>query len=135
MKKFNRIYVEITNICNLKCEFCINDTRKKEFMDIKKFKVIISKIKDYTNLVMLHIKGEPLMHPKLEEILDVCFNNHILVNITTNATLLDEKIELLKKPKLVRQINLSMHSISQNNLPIIESTSRIVDAINNKIGK
>lgn len=131
MKKFDKIYVEITNICNLKCQFCIDTKRKKEFMNIEDFKVVIKKIKKYTNLIMLHIKGEPLMHPELKEILDVCFANGILVNITTNATLLEEKFDILAKSQAVRQLNISMHSISQNNLSIKESTEKIINQIKN----
>ena len=62
---FNRIYIEITNICNLKCSFCPITTRKKEFMSVSDFEVVLSKIKNYTKHIYLHVKGEPLMHPNL----------------------------------------------------------------------
>ena len=39
---FKKIYIEITNICNLKCKFCPETSRKKEFMDIKKFEEVIT---------------------------------------------------------------------------------------------
>ena len=48
MKKFDKIYVEITNICNLNCKFCDNISRDKAFITIKDFKIIIDKIKEYT---------------------------------------------------------------------------------------
>ena len=44
MKKFKKIYIEITNVCNLKCTFCPDTKRKKEFMEVESFKKIISKI-------------------------------------------------------------------------------------------
>ena len=37
-KKFNRIYVEITNYCNLSCSFCSKDTREKREMTIDEFR-------------------------------------------------------------------------------------------------
>lgn len=126
MKKFDKIYVEITNICNLNCSFCIDTNRKKEFMSLDNFELVISKIKNYTNLIALHIKGEPLIHPKLKHILDVCFDNNILVNITTNGTLLNENIQLLSNSKSVRQINLSMHSINKS---IQEDSNKIFKAV------
>lgn len=113
-KKFKKIYIEITNICNLKCSFCPEGKRAKEYMSVSNFKLIINKIKSYTNLIALHIKGEPLLHPNLAEILKICEDENIKVNITTNGTLLKENAQILKKYNSVRQINISLHSINKN---------------------
>ena len=113
-KRFKKIYVEITNSCNLKCSFCPEGKRVKEFISVDKFKNIINQIKSYTNLIALHVKGEPLLHPKLEELLKICEDNNVLVNITTNATLLEKNKDILFKSKAVRQLNLSLHSITKN---------------------
>ena len=37
---FRKIYIEITNICNLKCKFCPETQRKKQFMTIENFEEI-----------------------------------------------------------------------------------------------
>ena len=113
-KRFKKIYVEITNSCNLKCSFCPEGKRAKEFITLENFKHIINEIKSYTNLIALHVKGEPLLHPNLKEILDVCKENNILVNITTNATLLEKNLDILINNSSVRQLNLSLHSITKN---------------------
>lgn len=113
-KRFNKIYIEITNICNLNCSFCPEGNRAKLFITTEKFKHIIEEIKDYTNLIALHVKGEPLMHPELKEILKICENANLQVNITTNATLLEKNLETLIKSKAVRQINMSLHSVNKN---------------------
>lgn len=109
MKKFKKIYIEITNICNLSCSFCSIDKRVKETITIENFEKILKNINDYTDYVYLHVKGEPLLHPNLNEILDLCEKYKKHVNITTNGTLLKNKQELLKHP-IVRQINISLHS-------------------------
>lgn len=113
-KRFKKIYVEITNICNLKCSFCLDGNRAKEFMSIENFKHIVEEIKNYTNLIALHVKGEPLMHPSLKEILDVCEDAKLKVNITTNATLLEKNLSTLLNSPAIRQINMSVHSINKN---------------------
>ena len=111
-----KIYIEITNICNLKCEFCPETSRNKQLMDIEKFDEIIKKIYKHTNLVCLHVKGEPLLHNQLEEILKILEKYNLKSNITTNGTLIKENIQIIKNSKAVRQINFSIHSITQNKI-------------------
>ena len=111
---FKKIYIEITNVCNLKCEFCPQTKRKKQFIELNNFEEIIKKIHNYTNLVYLHVKGEPLLHPNLEDILNILEKYNLKANITTNGTLLREKFEILKNSKSIRQINISIHSITKN---------------------
>ena len=110
MKKFKKVYIEITNICNLNCSFCLNNKREKKFMSVSDFSHIINEIKPYTDYIYLHVKGEPLLNPNLDIFLDICDNNKIKVNITTNGTLLKKNFDILKKHKCLRQINVSLHS-------------------------
>ena len=111
---FKKIYIEITNICNLKCKFCPETNRKKQFMSLENFEEIIRKIHKHTQLVCLHVKGEPLLHSDLEGILKILEKYNLKANITTNGTLIREKIEIIKNSKAVRQINFSIHSVTQN---------------------
>ena len=111
---FKKIYIEITNICNLKCKFCPETSRDKEVITIEKFEEIVEKIHKYTKLICLHVKGEPLLHNNLEAILNVLEKYNLKANITTNGTLIKDKLDVLKKSKAVRQINFSIHSIMQN---------------------
>ncbi len=114
-KRFKKIYIEITNNCNLNCSFCSEIKKQKKEMTVNDFKIIISKIKDYTDYIYLHIKGEPLLHSKLDEILSICDDNKIHVNITTNGTLLKERKDILLNHKSIRQINISLHSENNKN--------------------
>lgn len=111
---FKKIYIEITNICNLKCKFCPETIRDKQMMSIENFEKIINKIHKYTNLVCLHVKGEPLLHNQLFDILNILEKYNLKTNITTNGTLIKQKLELIKKSKVIRQINFSIHSINEN---------------------
>ncbi len=109
--RFKRVYVEITNICNLNCSFCPPTKKPPQMMSVEQFTHIASQLPPYTEYIYLHIKGEPLLHKNLKEILDVCKRYNLMVNLTTNGTLLADNIKLLTTHNAVRQINLSLHSL------------------------
>lgn len=123
---FNRIYIEITNICNLNCDFCPTTSRVKKSMSVSDFEEIILKIKDYTNHIYLHVKGEPLMHPNLDSILKIANKYNLNVNITTNARLLNDKLDIINSNK-IRQLNISLHSY--NNINDVKKLLDTVDKI------
>lgn len=86
--RFKRIYIEITSSCNLKCSFCQETLRSPHFMSVDEFAHTLQQIRPYTNYIYLHVKGEPLLHPQLDEILALCRRAGVTVNLTTNGTLL-----------------------------------------------
>jgi MoaA/NifB/PqqE/SkfB family radical SAM enzyme len=114
MKKYKKVYVEITNACNLRCNFCPETKRKAEFMSENAFEQILDQIKPFTDYIYLHVKGEPLLHPNLGNFLDISYEKGFKVNITTNGTLIDKVGDALIKKPAVRQINFSLHSFDGN---------------------
>lgn len=116
MKTFKKIYVEITNVCNLDCSFCPKTKRKPEFMGLELFEKILKELKNHTRYLYFHVMGEPLLHPDIGVFLDLCYEHGYKVNITTNGTLIKSaKNKLLSKPAL-RLINFSLHSFDANTL-------------------
>lgn len=114
MKRFKKIYVEITSVCNLACSFCPQTKRPPRFMKVEEFSYILEQIKPYTEYVYFHVKGEPLLHPHLDKLLDLCEEKEFKANITTNGTLIEKvKSKIISKPAL-RQINISLHSFDAN---------------------
>lgn len=114
MKKLKRIYIEITNVCNLACDFCPQTKRQPEFMKLETFNKILEQIKPHTDYIYLHVKGEPLLHPQIDQFLNLSYEKGFKVNITTNGTLINkEKHKLLNKPAL-RLVNFSLHSFDGN---------------------
>ena len=111
MKRFKKIYIEITNVCNLDCRFCLKSNREPKIMTVDEFEIILDKIKDYTDYIYLHVKGEPLLHPDLPKLLDICDSKGLKANITTNGTLLKSVSDILCNSKAVRQVNISMHAL------------------------
>ena len=110
MKTFKKVYIEVTSVCNLACSFCPQTARKANFIKPDTFDNILDQIKPHTNHIYLHVKGEPLLHPKIDELLDASHAKGFKVNITTNGTLIHKnRHKLLGKPAL-RQMNFSLHS-------------------------
>ena len=73
------------------------------------FLTILKQIKPYTDYIYLHVKGEPLLHPQLDELLDISNNEGFQVNITTNGTLIENVKQMLLTKSAIRQINFSLH--------------------------
>ena len=110
MKKYKRIYIEITNNCNLNCSFCSEVLKKKRNMSLEEFEVILNKIKDYTDYIYLHVKGEPLVHKDIIEFINKANEYNLKVNLTTNGVLFDKYAKELGKCKNLNKINFSLHS-------------------------
>ena len=119
---FKKIYIEITNVCNMNCPFCPPHNRQKMFMNINDFEIILNKIKPYTKYIYLHVKGEPMLHPEFDEFAKLAFEKGFFVNITTNGTLLDKHLD---STKYLRQINISLHAT--NDEEIIKTAKKIND--------
>jgi radical SAM protein with 4Fe4S-binding SPASM domain len=113
LKRFKKIYIEITNACNLRCSFCSVTSWQTGFMPVDLFARILEKIHPYTNHIYLHVKGEPLLHPHLSTLLDLCYSKGLKVAIVTNGTLLAEKGEMLWSKPALRQVNVSLHCFSE----------------------
>ena len=115
MKKFKKIYIEITNICNLSCSFCSKVEKPRRMLSTSEFKTIVEKIKDYTDYIYLHVKGEPLTHPNIIELINIANEYNLKVNLTTNGVLFPKYAEELIKCENLSKINFSLHS--ENNIP------------------
>lgn len=106
--------MEISNICNLQCDFCPAVEREKDVMGRELFSRVIADAAPLAEQVCFHLMGEPLTHPLFAEFVSICADNNIPINLTTNGTLLSEaRIEALLKP-IVRQVNFSVHSFESN---------------------
>ena len=122
---YKKIYLEITNNCNLSCDFCIKNKRNKIFMDLNEFKLILNKLKGYTKYLYFHLLGEPLIHPNINEFIDLGSKN-FNINITTNGYLINR----IKDNKNIRQINISLHSYDiKYNISLDKYMNNIFDSI------
>ena len=109
MKKYKRIYIEITNNCNLNCSFCSEVLKPRRNMTLEEFELILNKIKDYTNYIYLHVKGEPLIHKDIIKFINKANDYNLKVNLTTNGVLFNKYAKELGKCKNLNKINFSLH--------------------------
>ncbi|MHB0914830.1 MAG: radical SAM/SPASM domain-containing protein [Thermoleophilia bacterium] len=91
-----RINIEPTNQCNLRCNMCPRKdlTRPVGEIDIPLFEKIAEEISRHAPAeVRLHKDGEPLMAPRIFELIDrvKTIAPSTLLNMDTNALLLDEE--------------------------------------------
>ncbi len=92
----NRVTVELTNNCNLKCAMCprVYMESSKGYMSMPLFKKIIDEISTYNNIALVpFFRGESLLHPEFIEMMTYVKEKDISpVQLTTNATTLTEDI-------------------------------------------
>ena len=115
---FAKVYIEISNLCNLSCRFCPGTKRPKGRMDLERFSSILEKLKGYTEFVYFHLMGEPLLHPDLPRFLELAGQNGFKVILTTNGTLLESRKELLLSSPAVHKVNISLHAFEANDLSV-----------------
>jgi len=115
MSRFSRIYLEITNVCNLRCSFCPGTTRQPRFLSVSEFETLAARLRGYTEYLYFHLMGEPLLHPDLPLLLERAGALGFRVNLTTNAVLLDGRMgETLCAAPALHRVNLSLQAWEAN---------------------
>ena len=117
MKRFKKVYLEISNICNLKCSFCPGTRRDARIMQEPEFRLILEKLSKWTDFLYFHLMGEPLCHPNLGMYLQLAADAGFKVIITTNGSLLAKHGDTLIG-KQVHKVNISLHAFEANDLPV-----------------
>lgn len=109
-----KVYIEITNICNLRCDFCPGTRREPRTMTAEQFRALAVKLRPHVSYFYLHVMGEPLLHPQLEEILAICAEVGAKPCITTNGTLLHRRGDVLLRAGALHKVSVSLHSMEGN---------------------
>ena len=116
--RFAKVYIEISNLCNLSCRFCPGTKRPKGNMAEDQFSHILDKLQGYTEFVYFHLMGEPLLHRSLPRYLALAEEKGFKVILTTNGTLLRQRQELLLSSPAVHKVNISLHAFEANDLSV-----------------
>ena len=109
----DRIYLEITNVCNLDCTFCHKTKREKKLISKEEFEILLGKIEGKAKHLYFHLMGEPTLHPLLPTFIKMAKEKGLVPAITTNGSMLSEKGEglLLANPY---KVSVSLHAPGAN---------------------
>jgi radical SAM protein with 4Fe4S-binding SPASM domain len=112
--KFHRVYIEITNVCALSCDFCPSKSSSVRVMDLTLFEKIVQELEGKTKEIALHVMGDPLLNKNLCCYLDIAVRFSHKVSLTTSGFYLKlhDKSTLLHDA--VGQFNISLNSFNKN---------------------
>lgn len=118
MKRFQKVYLEISNICNLNCQFCPGTKRKPRTMTEAELNLLLPKLRPWTDFLYFHLMGEPLCHPLLASFLQAASDQGFKVILTTNGSLLEKQQAVLLSSPGLHKVNISLHAFEANDLTI-----------------
>ncbi|MFX1295824.1 MAG: radical SAM protein [Promethearchaeota archaeon] len=107
----------LTNICNLKCPHCYQDanaSRVQTEVTTREIISILHQLADYGVLGMLFGGGEPLMHKDIYKILRTSIELGLFSNLSTNGTLLTEKVARKLKNTGLSRISISLDGLEES---------------------
>lgn len=105
-----RVYLEITNACNLNCPFCTNQ-KGNNYMSLDDIDNYLKQIKNICDYIYLHVLGEPLLHNDFNRILDLLDKYEFKLQLVSNGLLLNNHLDILNH-KCLRKLSISIHSIN-----------------------
>lgn len=90
--RLTTLNVEVTNRCNLRCSYCpVNRGMERSKVDLPfdRFVDVLDRAKTVKTLLPFQW-GEPLLHPRIVDMIEVATRRGIRTYLTTNGTLLDD---------------------------------------------
>jgi len=108
----HQFFVEPTNVCNLRCEMCIQDemTRTNGYMEFDLIKKIIDEVSVFNPYFDFCRQGEPLVHPKIVEMIEYAIRKGLTkTRLITNGKILRENISTRLIKSGLHKINISFN--------------------------
>lgn len=114
MGKFQKVYIEISDVCGCECSFCPSpNIAKFGAMDLEVYKSILSQIKGKTKAICLHILGDPLANANLDLYLNLALDSNFNIDlVTTGKYLKNHDFAMLCK---AHQISFSLSAFLDKN--------------------
>ena len=106
---FTKVFLEITDVCNMACGFCPPTERPRKFMAETEFRFLLDRLAGTAGRLHFHVKGEPLLHPGLGNFLRIAGDLGFEVGLTTNGSLLGRVADTLLAAAALRRLSVSIH--------------------------
>ncbi|MBR2965001.1 MAG: radical SAM protein [Clostridia bacterium] len=116
---FSRVYVEITNRCNMNCSFCHGTSRPPRSMSREEFEAVLSGLSGVTEYLYYHVMGEPLTHKELPDFIRRATEYGYKSAITTNGTLLSRRGDEIISAG-VYKVSISLHSFEEGSIESLD---------------
>ncbi len=116
--KFYRVYIELTNVCGLRCSFCPTKNLPNTTMSLENFERAINEVKSYTKEIACHVVGDPLTLSNLSDYLDIIYKHNLKALITTSGYFMKKhSFNTLFHPA-IKQVNISLNAYNKNDTAI-----------------
>lgn len=107
--RFEKIYIELSDICGLNCGFCPSVKGVRGAMSVEKFGIIAKKVAGVGRIYTFHLLGDPLVLPNLKDFVKIANAHKMTLELTTSGFYMSKKnAQLLLESENIRQINLSL---------------------------
>jgi len=140
---FYLIELNITELCDMKCEFCPRSQgypNSNLNMSLETIDLIVEQIKDLEHQPIIHLsgRGEPTLHPQFGEILDKL--SHLKVKLSTNGNRVDRYLDQINR---LHKVDYSIYdesklspeeALQKYNFHIVDKRTKLNNSYNNRAG-
>ncbi|PAF49142.1 hypothetical protein BKH41_03390 [Helicobacter sp. 12S02232-10] len=110
MFRFKKIYIELSDICGLKCSFCPNPKNIRKTMSLDLFKKACEQSAPLCERVTFHVLGDPCRIKNLGDYLDIAQRYDLKVELVTSGFYLHPSLfDLLLSPPIF-QLSVSLNA-------------------------
>ena len=106
----------ITRTCNLRCVHCYSDSNAMQYpgeLSWKEMQEVVKDLADYQIPSLLLSGGEPLIHPRFFDLVDVASDAGLKLTISTNGTLITPEKAARLKAANVAYVGISLDGIGE----------------------
>ena len=122
--------IESTNACGMNCIMCPRKHMKRKvgFIDVALFEKIVNQLEENSRLCLHHF-GDPLLHPKIGELIKICAKYKIKSSLSTNpSSLTEEKVREILDAGL-DILHISLDGATKETYEKIRGKARYEDAL------
>jgi len=109
------LLLNITNKCNLACKHCYLGTPGNAHIEPRMFENAVSHFEDMGGMKLMLSGGEPLLHPRFWDLMEVLPSYELRVILLSNGTLIDKNVAL-KLCTYVDEVQVSIDGISSHDM-------------------